>query len=124
MKSVSIQIDDPRVQELNKQASFIPTFEIMNNGRSYVCDPRPAVDNARIVFQAYSASRLFGSIEMNVPDPTDVLKDIIFWLHGGSLKIESKRAQQFITFADALGIPLIGKWARIVSKDAKYETAT
>ena len=121
MKCVTIQIDNTEVQNLSKKDRVIPSFEIINGGRSYVCDPRPAVDRAGIVFHAYSASRLFGSVEMNVPDPKDVLKDIVSWLHGGCLKLEASRASQFITFADALGIPTIGKWARIVEKDNESE---
>ena len=111
---MQIQIDNPDVQAL--QRDFTPTFEIVNRGRSYVCNPRPAVDKAHIVFQAFSASRLFGSIQMDVADPHDVLADIVSWLHGGKLRIDKTKVVHLKQFAEILEIPLLLKWTEIFLK--------
>lgn len=115
MDEVRLQIDHPSVQELAKKGgeSIIPTFHIANGGKHYALDPKPAVKEAKIVFEAYTSS-IFGFVQLDIKDPRDVLKEIVGWFHGGTIKIDAARCHYFRRFAEELGIPLLLKWAKIV----------
>lgn len=114
MEEVRLQIDHPSVQELAKKGEVVPSFHIVNCGKHYSLDPRPAVHEAKVVFDAYAYSALFGTIHLDIEDPHNVMKDIVGWFHGNTIRIDLARCVYFQRFAEQLGIPLLLKWAQSV----------
>jgi hypothetical protein len=110
---IDLVLDNPDVEELASQPAISPTFEIINGeDRSYPCDPSAAVDSAHLVFEAFSAARVIGFVQINVRDDGDAAAAIPHFLHGRPLHITVSTAQIYIDLALALGIPLIAKYAR------------
>ena len=91
-----------------------PSFHIANCGKHYSLDPRPAVNEAKIAFDAYTSSAAFGSLHLDIEDPHNVLKDIVAWFHGSTIRIDLARCVCFRRFAEELGIPILLKWAKAV----------
>ena len=100
-------IEDENVIKLKSQNNIESTFEIHHKGKIFSCNPIPAVDSAKIVFEGFTCARAIGFIELHCEDKKHLLQSIIGFLHGKSLIIEPSNAREMIEIATELGIPII-----------------
>jgi hypothetical protein len=116
LHQLDLVIDDPVLQNFSRTTEFEPKFEIMNGEKHFWCDPSIAVDKARLVFDGFSHGRELGFCLISVPDPEDLIESIVQFLHGNVMRITSKTAETFSKLGNALGIPVISKYAQQLLK--------
>lgn len=112
MEVVQLIIEDENVMKLRGLPNIEPTFEIRHKGKSFPCNPIPAVESAHLIFEGYTNTKALGFIELHNEDKKHLLPSIISFLHGNTLRIEQGNAMDMRDIAQELGIPLIEEYAR------------
>ncbi|EAY19993.1 hypothetical protein TVAG_402480 [Trichomonas vaginalis G3] len=112
MEVVQLIIEDENVLKLRGLQNIEPTFEIRHEGKSYPCNPIPAVESAHLIFEGFVNTKALGFIELHNEDKKHLLPSIISFLHGNTLRIEQSNAMDMKDIAQELGIPLIEEYAR------------
>lgn len=110
MEVVELSIDDPKVKALQTQ-KIQPCFQIRNGQTIYNCDPSIAVEQAHLVFHGYDSCKHVGHIQINIEDETNLLQNIVNFLHGCNLTITGETSSVYANLSHALGIDYIEKFA-------------
>ena len=111
MEQMTLQIMNETMAEMQKKRVTDAPFKLIYSGKSYPCNPEPAIKSANLVFGIYEQMKSVGSYEVTTPNHNSSLQSIIGFIHGQVLLINETNVIEMKLMSTELGIPMIYEYA-------------
>ena len=88
------------------------SFKIICQEKTFFVDPVPAIQYAKIIFEAYEMHKIEGQVVCDVSFSIEALQSIIGYFHGLPLIITESNINEIYNISTFLGIPSIQQTAK------------